>query len=65
MIMRSIANPDRTTLTHLTDAEELTAEQRDHNTQLPEATANPRRTTLIRTSWAQTPELIRGVGPSS
>ncbi|MBW1600087.1 hypothetical protein [Streptomyces sp. JJ38] len=45
--MRSVANPQRTTLAHLTDAEELLPEGHDHGTELPEATANPRRTTLM------------------
>ncbi|UGY95330.1 hypothetical protein [Streptomyces gobiensis] len=47
MIMRNIANPERTTLAHLTDAEELTAEQQEHDAELPPVTANPRRTTLM------------------
>ncbi|MDF2254224.1 hypothetical protein [Streptantibioticus ferralitis] len=51
MLMRPIANPRRTTLAHLKDADELipaavaeepAAEARD----LPQQTANPRRTVL-------------------
>lgn len=53
MIMRSVANPRRTTLAHLKNAEELTvvppAErvQEKPATTLPSQTANPRRTTLM------------------
>ncbi|MTE21153.1 hypothetical protein F0L17_18915 [Streptomyces sp. TRM43335] len=52
MIMRSVANPRRTTLAHLKDAEELAvvppadrAEEKPAAT-LPLQTANPRRTVL-------------------
>ncbi|GAB3648389.1 hypothetical protein [Streptomyces sparsus] len=52
-IMRNIANPDRTTLAHLTDAAELTGrqpeERADREAELPPATANPRRTILMDT----------------
>ena len=46
---RSTANPRRTTLAHLTDAEELrhTAAPAYPSDGLPPYTANPRRTTLI------------------
>ncbi|MEV6314570.1 hypothetical protein [Streptomyces sp. NPDC051776] len=50
MLFRNIANPRRTTLAHLEDAEELqaggavTAEQ---SADLPTHTANPRRTVLV------------------
>ncbi|MFF3750834.1 hypothetical protein ACFYYH_10310 [Streptomyces sp. NPDC002018] len=48
MMFRSTANPRRTTLTHLKDAEELApAEQPEHPVSLPNRTANPRRTTLM------------------
>ncbi|MFE7774716.1 hypothetical protein ACFU5O_12555 [Streptomyces sp. NPDC057445] len=48
MMFRNIANPRRTTLAHLADAEELQPETlRDHSVELPTQTANPRRTTLI------------------
>lgn len=49
MITNNIANPRRTTLAHLKDTDELTAEalETGHETQLPERTANPRRTVLM------------------
>ncbi|MFI1400811.1 hypothetical protein [Streptomyces sp. NPDC020681] len=48
MMFRNIANPRRTTLAHLDDAEELqTAEQPEHTIDLPTQTANPRRTVLM------------------
>ena len=48
MTFRNIANPRRTTLAHLTDAEALrTPEQREHSVDLPTQTANPRRTILM------------------
>ncbi|MEV0265281.1 hypothetical protein AB0I49_28625 [Streptomyces sp. NPDC050617] len=49
MMFRNIANPRRTTLAHLKDAEELltpAAEAPEHSVELPTQTANPRRTTL-------------------
>ncbi|MEU5596164.1 hypothetical protein [Streptomyces sp. NPDC020298] len=47
MMFRNIANPRRTTLAHLEDADELqTAEQPEHSVELPAQTANPRRTIL-------------------
>lgn len=52
MITRSVANPRRTTLAHLKDADELTvappAELTDDEAAaiLPAQTANPRRTVL-------------------
>ncbi|MFE0628669.1 hypothetical protein ACFW3D_17080 [Streptomyces sp. NPDC058864] len=52
MIMRPIANPRRTTLAHLTDAEDTrTAEvapavEGTESVVLPRQTANPRRTVL-------------------
>ncbi|MFE9682436.1 hypothetical protein ACFYXC_24075 [Streptomyces sp. NPDC002701] len=48
MMFRNIANPRRTTLAHLEDAEELGApEQQEHAVELPAQTANPRRTILM------------------
>ncbi|MEU6114824.1 hypothetical protein ABZ840_09860 [Streptomyces sp. NPDC047117] len=53
MMFRSIANPRRTTLMHLKDADELqTAPVEEnvapeHAVELPAQTANPRRTVLM------------------
>ncbi|WP_189708974.1 hypothetical protein [Streptomyces anandii] len=48
MMFRNIANPRRTTLAHLEDAEALqTPEQPEHSVILPTQTANPRRTVLM------------------
>ncbi|MFJ9904016.1 hypothetical protein ACIRVK_14125 [Streptomyces sp. NPDC101152] len=48
MMFRNIANPRRTTLAHLEDAEALrTPEQPEHSVDLPTQTANPRRTILV------------------
>ncbi|MDX3363141.1 MULTISPECIES: hypothetical protein [Streptomyces] len=51
MMFRNIANPRRTTLAHLADAEELqarqTLERPEHTVDLPAQTANPRRTVLM------------------
>ncbi|MFB7268830.1 hypothetical protein [Streptomyces sp. NPDC056244] len=48
MMFRSTANPRRTTLAHLKDAEEMApAEHQEHPVALPNRTANPRRTTLM------------------
>ncbi|MFF8847049.1 hypothetical protein ACF08N_30770 [Streptomyces sp. NPDC015127] len=48
MMFRNIANPRRTTLAHLKDADELeTPEQPEHALDLPTQTANPRRTVLM------------------
>ncbi|MET9919132.1 hypothetical protein ACFV1C_20370 [Streptomyces sp. NPDC059605] len=47
-MFRNIANPRRTTLAHLKDAEGLGApELREHAVDLPNQTANPRRTILM------------------
>ena len=48
LTMRSIANPRRTTLAHLSDAGELAPGERPkaRTPELPRATANPRRTVL-------------------
>ncbi|MFF8944753.1 MULTISPECIES: hypothetical protein [unclassified Streptomyces] len=48
LMFRTIANPRRTTLVHLEDADALqTPEQPEHSVTLPEQTANPRRTVLM------------------
>ncbi|MFC8536288.1 hypothetical protein ACFUJY_20365 [Streptomyces sp. NPDC057249] len=47
--LRNLANPRRTTLAHLKDAEALqTAVLPEHAVQLPTQTANPRRTILMK-----------------
>lgn len=46
MMFQTIANPRRTTLVHLTDADELATPQQEHSVDLPSQTANPRRTIL-------------------
>ncbi|MFJ1744770.1 hypothetical protein ACIOJD_00810 [Streptomyces sp. NPDC088116] len=54
MMFRNTANPRRTTLAHLEDAEELAPrEQPEHPVTLPNRTANPRRTTLMDAPVAQ------------
>jgi hypothetical protein len=45
--VRTIANPQRTTLAHLTDADDLGTPQQEHPVDLPSQTANPRRTILV------------------
>ncbi|WKX72802.1 hypothetical protein [Streptomyces sp. XD-27] len=53
MMFRTIANPRRTTLAHLKDADELAVpEQPEHPVDLPTATANPRRTVLMEAPTA-------------
>ncbi len=48
MMFHKIANPRRTTLAHLKDADDLRApEQPEHAVELPTQTANPRRTILM------------------
>ena len=48
MMFRNTANPRRTTLAHLKDADELVPqEQPEHPVTLPNRTANPRRTRLM------------------
>lgn len=48
MMFRNIANPRRTTLAHLEDADAMRAqEQPEHSLDLPAQTANPRRTILM------------------
>jgi hypothetical protein len=55
MMFRDIANPRRTTLAHLEDAEELrTPEHQEHSVELPAQTANPRRTILMDVPAAAT-----------
>ena len=47
MMFRNIANPRRTTLAHLEDADAWqTPQQPEHSVDLPTHTANPRRTVL-------------------
>ncbi|EST33664.1 hypothetical protein [Streptomyces roseochromogenus] len=47
-MFHKIANPRRTTLAHLQDADELqTPELPEHSVDLPAQTANPRRTVLV------------------
>ncbi|WP_031485204.1 hypothetical protein [Streptomyces bicolor] len=46
-MIRTIANPRRTTLAHLDDAGELQIPQQpEHSVDLPTQTANPKRTIL-------------------
>ena len=48
MMFRTIANPRRTTLAHLADAEELQAPVTpERSVDLPTQTANPKRTVLM------------------
>ncbi|MGV9255033.1 hypothetical protein [Streptomyces sp. NPDC003697] len=48
MMFRKIANPRRTTLAHLADADDLQIpELPEHSVSLPAQTANPRRTVLM------------------
>ncbi|MBD0420994.1 hypothetical protein AB0L35_28235 [Streptomyces sp. NPDC052309] len=48
MMFHKIANPRRTTLAHLKDADELqTPDRPEHPVELPAQTANPRRTVLM------------------
>lgn len=55
MMFRNIANPRRTTLAHLKDAEALqTPERPEHALDLPTQTANPRRTILMTAPAAVT-----------
>ncbi|MGW0706873.1 hypothetical protein ACWD4G_13075 [Streptomyces sp. NPDC002643] len=46
-MFRKIANPRRTTLAHLADAEDLRVPEQEHSIDLPSQTANPRRTVLM------------------
>ncbi|WP_221354046.1 hypothetical protein [Streptomyces beigongshangae] len=54
-MFRNIANPRRTTLAHLQDAEELGTPQQEHAVELPAQTANPRRTILMDVPVAAAP----------
>ncbi|MEU7582981.1 hypothetical protein AB0B50_36030 [Streptomyces sp. NPDC041068] len=56
-MFRNIANPRRTTLAHLKDADEMQAapELPEHAVELPTQTANPKRTILMDAPEAQTP----------
>ncbi|MCQ4208549.1 MULTISPECIES: hypothetical protein [Streptomyces] len=49
MMFHNIANPRRTTLAHLKDADEIQAAPAvpEHSATLPTNTANPRRTILM------------------
>lgn len=52
-MFRNIANPRRTTLAHLEDADELLTDglkAPEHAVELPTRTANPRRTILMDAS---------------
>ncbi|MFF1781455.1 hypothetical protein [Streptomyces virginiae] len=57
-MFRNIANPRRTTLAHLKDAEELQAAPAtpEHSVDLPTQTANPRRTVLMNVPVAAAAE---------
>lgn len=56
-MVRTIANPRRTTLVHLKDAGALhTPELPEHSVDLPTQTANPRRTVLMKLPAAATAE---------
>lgn len=46
-MFRNIANPRRTTLAHLTDAEELGTEAAEHTVELLGPDRQPRRTVLM------------------
>ncbi|GAA2557821.1 hypothetical protein GCM10010398_52470 [Streptomyces fimbriatus] len=47
-MFHKIANPRRTTLAHLSGADELqTPVQQEHSVELPAQTANPKRTVLM------------------
>ncbi|MEV7287568.1 hypothetical protein AB0O01_23885 [Streptomyces sp. NPDC093252] len=47
MMFHTTANPRRTTLAHLADADELQTPELEHSVDLPASTANPRRTVLM------------------
>ncbi|ARE74371.1 MULTISPECIES: hypothetical protein [Streptomyces] len=57
-MFRNIANPRRTTLAHLKDAEDLQAAPAtpEHAVELPTQTANPRRTVLMNVPVAAAAE---------
>ncbi|MEU1017982.1 hypothetical protein ABZ383_33215 [Streptomyces sp. NPDC005900] len=56
-MFRNIANPRRTTLAHLKDADDVqrAAELPEHAVDLPTQTANPKRTILMETPETFTP----------
>jgi hypothetical protein len=57
MMFRNIANPRRTTLAHLKGAEELQGVAvPEHAVELPNQTANPRRTILMKAPVAAAAE---------
>lgn len=57
MMFRNIANPRRTTLAHLEDADDLqTPKLPEHSVDLPAQTANPRRTILMDVPVSATAE---------
>ncbi|MET9620418.1 MULTISPECIES: hypothetical protein [unclassified Streptomyces] len=58
MVLRSTANPRRTTLAHLEDAARLDlGAQPEHAVDLPTQTANPRRTVLMTAPATPQPAL--------
>ncbi|MGV9879151.1 hypothetical protein [Streptomyces sp. NPDC003006] len=56
-MFRNIANPRRTTLAHLKDADDVQSapEQPQHAVELPAQTANPKRTILMDAPEAFSP----------
>ncbi|MEV2252643.1 hypothetical protein AB0I94_19070 [Streptomyces sp. NPDC050147] len=56
-MFRNIANPRRTTLAHLTDADDVqpATDQPEHAVELPAVTANPKRTILMDVPEQPTP----------
>ncbi|MGW0538405.1 hypothetical protein [Streptomyces sp. NPDC003032] len=56
-MFRNIANPRRTTLAHLKDADDVqrAPEQPQHAVELPAQTANPKRTILMDAPEAFSP----------
>lgn len=62
MIMRAIANPQRTTLAHLSDTAGLAPGEAPHAhaDELPGRTANPRRTVVTEQDEAPQPAGTRG-----
>ncbi|WP_055564455.1 hypothetical protein [Streptomyces atriruber] len=59
-MFRNIANPRRTTLAHLADADELraAADRPEHAVELPTQTANPKRTILMDAPEPATPSTV-------
>ncbi|GHH86686.1 hypothetical protein GCM10018793_59660 [Streptomyces sulfonofaciens] len=58
MMFRTIANPRRTTLAHLDEAEQPKVQEQpqEHAVVLPSQTANPRRTVLLTAPGAAAEE---------